>query len=234
MDVFTREYGRFRVLAKGARRQKTGNRAQLQAFQFLRISWSGKRSLHTLTGVETSVVRPKYAPEVLASLYYMNELLFKFLHANDAHERLFDAYDDSLQCLAKGQSPDDILRYYECALLREVGYGLIFDHDVNTGEAVDDEAQYFYYPEKGPVRIATGDNKDETSRHALQVSGRCLNQLAKQALQDNETRRQGKRLLRNLLTRQVRSGEFRSRRVFSELLRYTKAQQDNASLKPTH
>ncbi len=219
VDVFTREYGRFRLLAKGARRQKTGSRAQLQSFQKLNISWSGRRSLHTLTGVETRVVRPSRSNrQVLASLYYINELVFKFLHANDAHEDLFDAYDECVLRLYEGGRPDDILRLFECALLSEIGYGLILDHDANTGELINEAKQYFYYPEKGPVRV---DNID--AEQTLQVSGACLKQLADRQFIDDEARTGSKCLLRSLLTRQVRGGEFRTRKVFSDLLKYVPA-----------
>ncbi|MFT5258884.1 MAG: DNA repair protein RecO (recombination protein O) [Saprospiraceae bacterium] len=222
VDVFTREHGRFRVLAKGARRQKTGSRAQLQSFQKLQISWSGRRSLHTLTGVETNVVRPtRMHRTVLASLYYMNELVFKFLHANDAHEDLFDAYDECVQRLTAGEQPEDILRFFECALLSEIGYGLILDRDTNTGETIDETGHYFYYPERGPVRVDTTD-----SEQALQISGACLTQLSQRRFTDAATRKDSKRLLRNLLTRQIRGGEFRTRKVFSDLLRYAPSHAD--------
>ncbi len=216
VDVFTREYGRFRLLAKGARKQKTGSRASLQCFQFLKISWSGRNSLQTLTGVEMANVNNiKLTRTALASLYYANELVFKFLHANDAHEALFDAYHECVLQLQTEQCPADVLRYFECALLSEVGYGLILDHDANSGEAIELHKQYFYYPEKGPVVI-----EHTEAQQALQVSGQCLVDLNNRQFTSDSTRQQSKRLLRNLLERQLPEGGFRTRRVFTELLRY--------------
>lgn len=218
VDVFTREYGRFRLLAKGARKQKTGSRAYLQCFQPLTISWSGRNSLQTLTGVEAASLSPaKLDRSALASLYYSNELVFKFLHANDAHEDLFDAYHECVQRLHLEQVPADVLRHFECALLSEVGYGLILDRDAYTGEVIEADKQYFYYPEKGPVQI------DQMQvEQGLQVSGLCLLELKNKKFSSDKTRQQSKRLLRNLLERQLAEGRFRTRRVFTELLRYGK------------
>lgn len=246
VDVFTREYGRFRVLAKGARRQKTGSRAQLQSFQKLQISWSGRRSLHTLTGVEITAIRPISLPRsVLASLYYMNELVFKLLHANDAHEKLFDAYDEGMQRLTNGDKLEDVLRFFECALLSEIGYGLILDRDASTGEQIDAQEQYFYYPERGPVRLtAMGDapvenspienfpvenfpvenspvgNASAVNEQALQISGACLQQLAQRRFNSTAARRDSKHLLRNLLSRQLKGEELHTRIVLRDLLKY--------------
>jgi len=159
VDMFTREHGRFRVLAKGARRQKTGQRAVLQPFQPLMISWSARRSLGTLTGVEMRAYFPRLRAKYLASAYYMSELLFKFLHAHDAHESLFEAYDEAIAQLSEQREPEAVLRRFECSLLSEVGYGLQLQHDAGTLKPVNTDARYYYYPEKGPVEVRENDSQ---------------------------------------------------------------------------
>ena len=49
VDVFTRDYGRVALLAKGAKRPASRWPGVLQTFQPLSISWSGKSELRTLT-----------------------------------------------------------------------------------------------------------------------------------------------------------------------------------------
>ena len=152
VDMFTKEHGRFRLLAKGARRQKTGHRGELLPFQPLSISWSGKQ-LPVLTSIEMTAVRPAIRRTALACAYYMNELLFKLLHQNDPHEGLFEAYDRAMQALAEKQRhPESVLRVFECDLLQEVGFGLLLDSEARSGLPIESQISYYYYPEHGPVR----------------------------------------------------------------------------------
>ena len=52
LDVFTRQYGRMALIAKGAKRPHSTLRPVLQRFQPLLVSWSGKSELRTLTKSE--------------------------------------------------------------------------------------------------------------------------------------------------------------------------------------
>ena len=52
VELFTRDFGRIGVVARGARRPKSSLRGVLLAFQPLLVSWSGKGELYTLLGAE--------------------------------------------------------------------------------------------------------------------------------------------------------------------------------------
>ena len=214
VDVFTREYGRFRLLAKGARRQKTGQRALLQPFQPLIISWTGKRSLGTLTGVELSRVTPRLCHRALASAYYMSELLFKFLHAHDAHETLFEAYDGAIQKLHNTEVEETVLREFECSLLSEIGYGMRLEHDASSLKPVRENSRYYYFPEKGPIEV--GINEAEAG---FTVSGKTLHALASGRFNSLEVQQESKQLLRRLLSHQIKGREFKTRKVYAQILK---------------
>jgi DNA repair protein RecO (recombination protein O) len=214
VDVFTREHGRFRLLAKGARRQKTGQRAVLQPFQPILISWSARRSLGTLTGVEMCAHHPRLCAEHLASAYYMSELLFKFLHAHDAHESLFEAYDQAIGRLCEKQDVEPVLRCFECSLLSEVGYGLQLEHDAGNLSPVHANARYYYYPEKGPIEVRENDNQA-----GLTISGRTLQALSSKVFDNPQVQKESKQLLRMLLTRQVKGRVFNTRVVYAQMLK---------------
>jgi len=214
VDMFTREHGRFRLLAKGARRQKTGQRAILQSFQPLIISWSGRRSLMTLTGTEVHAYYPRLRGQCLASAYYMSELLFKFLHANDAHEVLFEAYGKAIRALGVEADTEAVLRGFECSLLSEVGYGLQLEYEANMRSPVKPEQRYFYYPEKGPVEIEANQ-----VGNGLTISGRTLTALLERDFSDQRARRESKQLLRTLLNRQANGRPFNTRDVYAQMLK---------------
>ena len=52
IDVFSRDYGRVALVAKGAKRPHSALRGVLQTFQPLGLSWSGKGEVRTLTTAE--------------------------------------------------------------------------------------------------------------------------------------------------------------------------------------
>ena len=52
VEIFSKEFGRVSLVAKGARRPKSALRGMLQSFQALEASWSGIGELKTLHGIE--------------------------------------------------------------------------------------------------------------------------------------------------------------------------------------
>ena len=219
MDVFTREYGRFRLLAKGARRQKTGQSAVLQSFQPLIISWTGKRGLPVLTGVEARELYPRLRRQQLASAYYLTELLFKFLHANDAHEALFEDYEFAIRQLGGASSDiESVLRVFECSVLSESGYGLQLSKDAMSHQPITPDARYFYHPDKGPVQMQPGEQES-----GLSISGETLQALANKQFNSAQSQRESKQLLRTLLSRRANGRAFRTRQVYAQMLKQKKA-----------
>src|SRR5437762_1362429 len=92
IEVFTRDFGRVALVARGARRPRSALRGVLLAFQPLLVSWSGKGELYTLIRAEWHGAYQPLRGLSLICGFYLNELLLKLLPRHDAHERLFDTY----------------------------------------------------------------------------------------------------------------------------------------------
>lgn len=158
--------------------------------------------------------RARLRAQNLASAYYMSELLFKFLHAHDSHEMLFEAYDAAIGQLCEQQDTESVLRGFECSLLGEVGYGLQLEHDAGSLEPVNANTRYYYYPEKGPIEVREND-----SQAGLTVSGRTLMALSSKTFDNAQVQKESKQLLRMLLTRQVKGKTFNTRTVYAQMLK---------------
>lgn len=212
LEVFTREHGRVGLVARGARRAGA-QRAALQPFQALRLSWTLRGELGTLTAVEAEGPYRLLPGRALLSAWYMNELLLRLLARQDPHGDVFAAYAEALEGLAGGRRPAPVLRIFEKRLLAGLGYGLQLSVEAETGTALAAEDWYRYDLEHGPVRVATGRQGE------LVFRGRELLALEAEELSEPEAARAARRLLQAALRPHLGERELQSRRVLRGLVR---------------
>ncbi|VAX14432.1 DNA recombination and repair protein RecO [hydrothermal vent metagenome] len=158
LDIFSREQGRRVLVARGARQGNSRLQGQLLPFIPLLLSWQGNGEVQTLTAAEAGARIASLTGPKLLTAFYLNELLLRLLARDDPHPALYDAYAQTLQRLsgsAGGQifGEQASLRIFECFLLQELGYGLVLDYEVNSGEVIQADQMYCYQPERGPLRI---------------------------------------------------------------------------------
>jgi len=213
LEVFTHDHGRFGLVARGARAPRSRIRGLLQPFQPVLLSWSGRGELGTLAGIEPAIdargVPPRLLGATLYSGFYLNELLMRLLQRHDPHPELFVAYAEALRDLP--QAAQRPLRLFEKQLLESLGYGLLLDHEADSGVPVSAEADYVYALESGPVR-----NPGVNAR-GLRLSGRSLLSLAAEDLSDAQSLADSKRLMRAALGLYLGGRELKTREVFAAM-----------------
>ncbi|MGH8660779.1 MAG: DNA repair protein RecO [Burkholderiales bacterium] len=193
VETFTRDHGRVALVARGARRPKSALRGILLAFQPLLASWGGRGELRTLTRAEWSGAYRPLKGRALICGFYLNELLLKLLARDDPHEQLFLAYQETLAALGEGAEQSPVLRRFEMGLLRELGYAVILDRDVERGEPVAREASYVYVVERGPVNAAGAPPI------GVELSGQTLLDMQSGDFTSAATQQQSKLLMRTLI-----------------------------------
>ncbi|HJV91844.1 MAG TPA: DNA repair protein RecO [Azonexus sp.] len=213
VEVFSRDFGRMALLARGARRPRSAIRGLLMAFQPLEVGWAGKGEVLTLMKAEWQGGQPLLAGEALFCGYYLNELLMHLLPREDSHEQLFARYAEMLVRLGSdpaGRVREADLRRFEKALLQELGYGLTLTHD-NEGRPIDASAFYHYQMEQGPVRLEHA----EAATQAL--CGKTLLDLEAEDFADPRSRLEAKQLMRTLMAYYLAGKELETRKIFREL-----------------
>lgn len=151
VDFFTLDYGRVRVVARGARREKSRHRALLQLFTPVLLSCSGRGEVKTLNTVESQVAAISLQGERLFSGLYLNELLVRLLHQQVEHSDLYQAYQAALLALQGDVGIEVVLRRFEMQLLDELGYGLNLETDSHSHQAISAEQLYRFEPDVGFV-----------------------------------------------------------------------------------
>lgn len=210
LDVFTAEYGRISLVARGVRRQsrKGSKTALLQPFTPLLLSFAGRSELKTLSTIEAAGMAFTLRGERMFSGMYVNELMVRLLHQNDAHPRLFAAYGKTLESLVAETFLDTVLRQFELTLLDELGYSFDFDVDGVSGQPVCESTRYHYDPEYGLVA-----QKDAPNKAPSAYAGADLLQMASGEY-GGEVRLTAKRLLREVLAAHLGDAPLRSRDLF--------------------
>lgn len=211
VDLFVREQGRVRAIAKGVRRQsgkKRGN--DCQPFRALNVSYKGRSSLRTLVGIEPAGALYDLAGQRLYAGMYANELLLRALHEYDPHPDLFDAYARLLGALSEvgGQELEPPLRIFELTLLEEAGYGIDFQCDAAGGDAIEPGLRYQFVAEAGFMPVAGASQRSV-------FMGADILAIGEGRFHEPVVRKAAKRLMREALIPLIGDKPLNSRALFT-------------------
>ncbi len=215
LDIFSRDYGRLSLVAKGARGNRKKQSVSYEPFQRYQLSWVARSELGTLTQADPDKSLIVLQNKLVFSGFYINELVLHLLHRHESHPELFMAYEETLQKLACGQPEDIILRYFEKKLLQTLGYGLVLDVDIDSGEQVSPTQEYLYLFEQGPVCFLRESND------GIKISGKTLLALQQETLldQDKACQREAKQYLRVILARYLGNRKLQSRELYNAFIK---------------
>ena len=212
VDFFTLDFGRQCAVARGARRAGSRTRALLQPFQPLLVTLVGRHELKTLATVETSHGALGLQGTRLFSGLYLNELLMRLLHVQEAHADLYHSYQQALIGLSGDRDVMSLLRRFELSLLQTLGYGLNLDCDCRSGEPITAQGRYLFVEEEGFERI--GNAADLPSQAHVIFTGADLCALREGDLGESAHGRAALRLTRLALQRLLGDKPLASRELF--------------------
>ncbi|MEE9331903.1 MAG: DNA repair protein RecO [Methylophilaceae bacterium] len=208
-ELFTKTHGRVATLAKGARRPRSAMRGQLQSFQMLSATWSGKNELKTLHGLDWADGLVLLQGEALMCGFYLNELLLRLLPREDPHEQLFEYYQATLKVLAKGIDLAINLRRFELKMLQEMGYAVPLEVDEND-DAIVQDVNYRYEAEYGACALSA-------TRNGIELSGNTLLDMARDNYGSAVTQQQSKQLMRYLIAHYLGDKPLHTRQLLIDL-----------------
>ena len=220
LEVFSREYGRVGLVARGARSARSRSRNSLQILRPLALSWSLRGDLGTLTGMESRGAVGVFPGRQVLCACYLNELLLRLMTRHDPHPEIFDAYEQAVMTL--GVNEEQALRIFEKRLLQSLGYGLLLEHEFDSGTPVRDDMFYEYHLEKGPLQC------QQASPDGLFLHGSSLLALHRGELQEQQACREVKRLMRAALALYLGARPLRTREVLRQLSLMSQAGQNDA------
>lgn len=212
LDIFSREYGRLHLIAKGAKREKSAFSGLLQPYQRLLMAWRGKSDLMTLVDVEADIEPYELSDKRVIAGFYLNELLVRLLHQHESHPELFDFYDKAILDLSVAENIDAVLRAFEKGLLESLGYGLVLDHDVDDDRAIEADKKYYYLIDSGPMKVIP------MTGNYIEITGNSLIALEKGNLENRSELEESKRLMRFILQSHLGTKPLASRALYRDYM----------------
>lgn len=212
LECVTAAHGRVGLVARGSRRAGSRQRALLQPFVPLKISWIRRGDLGRLIQVEPHAASYVLEGQRLLAGFYANELLLRLTARGDPNAEVFSCYSRSLAELAGTTNLARTLRLFELDLLGALGYGLELTGDSSTGEPLREETRYVFELEQGFRRVENADADADS------YSGRDLLSLRDRKLDDESSVRTAQRLLGRVLREHLGDRPLQSRLVLQDIV----------------
>ncbi len=185
-DVFTQKSGKISFIAKGAKKPKSKFFGYLVPFQKLKITYSGRSELKTLTSIDRDLASNSNTfSKVSYSLLYINELLMKLLPKDAKHEELFVLYDEFLKKINKNNNLEISLRHFELDLLDMLGYGFDYDSEIDSNDPIEAELSYVFVSERG---FRKSNNSSFMGKDILSIKKRKLEDVPLKYLKEITTK----------------------------------------------
>jgi len=218
IDVFTHDQGRLALVARGARRPRSSQKALLQPFRPLLLSWRMGGDMGTLTAVEAAGPALRLSGEFLLAGFYLNELVLRMAGRHDPNPELFRVYQQAVTALESDYlrhntvGPAPALRCFEKRALDCLGYGLPVDQVCLDGTVIEADAHYRFDVEAGAYPLPPGGT-------VKGIRGKVLLALARESFDDPDILPDARRLLSAAIEPHLGGRPLQTARVLRDLRR---------------
>lgn len=154
LTLYTRQLGKTRVLAKGARKIASRKAGHIEPFTQVKLQLAKGRDMLLVTQADTvDAYLPLRENLILTSqASYVLELLDRFTYVDETENpSTFRLLTDTLARLASKDDPWLVIRYYEMRLLDLLGFRPQLVQCVNCGREIKAEDQFFSFRAGGVI-----------------------------------------------------------------------------------
>jgi DNA repair protein RecO (recombination protein O) len=172
LGLYTREQGKLRAVAKGARKLTSRKAGHLEPFTRVALLLARGRDFWIVTQAETVDAYLPLRDDLVRTGYaaYVIELLDRFTYEEGENRAIYSLLVDTLHRISAGESAFTTVRYYEIRLLDHLGFRPQFFQCVRDGEEIHPEDQFFSAREGGVLCPRHGrelTDSRQVSREAL-------------------------------------------------------------------
>jgi DNA repair protein RecO (recombination protein O) len=154
LTLYTRQLGKTRALAKGARKIASRKAGHIEPFTHVKLQLAKGRDMLILTQADTvDAYLPLREDLILTShASYVMELLDRFTYEDETESpSAFRLLTETLSRLASKSDPWLVIRYYEMRLLDHLGFRPQLFECANCRREIKAEDQYFSFSAGGVI-----------------------------------------------------------------------------------
>ncbi len=163
LTLFTREQGKVRAIAKGARKIRSRKAGHIEPFTHVTLQLALGRDLAIVTQAETIDAYLPLREDLVRTGYatYVAELLDRFTYEEGENEHLFRLLVDTLGRISLAEEPLLAVRYFEIQMLDLAGFRPELFYCVNCGREIQPEDQFFSFNQGGVLCPNCGQSQPE-------------------------------------------------------------------------
>ncbi len=154
LTLYTRQLGKTRAIAKGARKIASRKAGHIEPFTHVRLQLAKGRDMLIVTQADTvDAYQPLREDLILTSqAAYILELLDRFTYEDELENSvIFRLLTDTLARLASKADPWLVTRYYEMRLLDHLGFRPQLLECANCSREIKAEDQFFSFSAGGVI-----------------------------------------------------------------------------------
>lgn len=139
LTIFTKEYGKISILAKGIRKIHSRKASQLELFSYVKVNLVHSKFLDIVTEVEVQEFFPKIRNNLknIAYAYELIEIIDRLCPEQETHKKIFDLSLEVLRILNTKEHKDTKLLLDKFALQVLWNLGFLPYGQVRTGTSLD-------------------------------------------------------------------------------------------------
>lgn len=176
LTLYTRQLGKTRAIAKGARKIASRKAGHIEPFTHVKLQLAKGRDMFVVTQADTVDAYLSLREDLIltSQAAYVLELLDRFTYEDETeNSAIFRLLTDTLSRLASQLDPWLVIRYYEIRLLDHLGFRPQLFECANCGREVKPEDQFFSFSAGGVICPRCGQGL----RHIHNVSVETLKYL---------------------------------------------------------
>ena len=145
LTLYSREFGKIKALAKGARKPQTRKTGHVELFMRTNFMFARGRNIDIITQAELVEAYPALREDLVRTTYaaYAAELLDGLTAEADRDLRKYNLLADALGWIAQSDNLLLAARFYELRVLSLAGYQPQLFKCVSGGEAIEERDQFF-------------------------------------------------------------------------------------------
>lgn len=154
LTLYTRQLGKTRAIAKGARKIASRKAGHIEPFTHVRLQLAKGRDMFIVTQADTLDAYLSLRDDLVLTgqASYVMELLDRFTYEDETeNSSIFRLLTDTLSRLASRLDPWLVIRYYEMRLLDHLGFRPQLFECANCGREVKAEDQFFSFSAGGVI-----------------------------------------------------------------------------------